>query len=283
MAHTERPPLESPSSLLLYSLSGGVLTITMNNPTRLNGWTMPMMEALKSAFKETAQHPSVKVIILTGEGRYYCAGVNLGATLKIGHPKRLREQIVMHNQALFDAFLDFPKPILVAMNGPAIGASVTSAMLCHGIIAAEEAFLSTPFAALGIPPEGCSSLLFPRLMGEETAQRILGPEGWKPNALEAKELGLIQWVSSADQLLDEASQIAQEWAMNGEVKRFRSDATLTELKATNARESQELADAFLASPFLKSQFSFLWRKKKYGPALSFATLLMTRPLWSRLL
>jgi len=270
------------STLLLRDLDEGVLTLTMNNPRRLNGWTMKMMEAIKSAFNDAAEDPEVKALILTGTGHYYCAGVNLGATLKLGHPKKLHALIVEHNQALFDAFLEFPKPILIAANGHAIGASVTSASLCNGIIAAEDASFSTPFAALGICPEGCSSVQFARLMGEENAQRMLGEEGWKPNAREAKEAGLIEWVSSADSLLDEARKIVQGWIDQGEVRSFRG-GELEELKAVNARESVELADAFLSSPFLKAQLRFLFGKKKYGPASLFGAMLLTRPLWARLL
>ena len=91
-----------------------------------------------------------------------------------------------NNQALFNLFLDFPKPILIAVNGPALGASVTSATLCDGIIASDKATFSTPFAALGVTPEGCSSVQFARLMGEENAERMLGREGWRPGAEEVE-------------------------------------------------------------------------------------------------
>ena len=100
------------------------------------------------------------MLILTGADPYYCAGVNLSATIKPMHPKKLHTLIKSNNQALFDTFLDFPKPIIVAANGPAIGACVTSATLCDAIIASEKATFNVPFAALAIPPEGCSSVHF---------------------------------------------------------------------------------------------------------------------------
>jgi Delta3-Delta2-enoyl-CoA isomerase len=99
-------------------------------------------------------------LILTGTDPYYCAGVNLSATIKPMHPKKLHSLIKANNQALFDVFLDFPKPIMVAANGPAIGACVTSATLCDAIIASEKSTFNVPFAALSIPPEGCSSVHF---------------------------------------------------------------------------------------------------------------------------
>lgn len=242
-----------------------------------------MMDALKEAFRVAAHDADTRVLILTGADPYYCAGVNLAATLSLGHPRKLREMIVEHNQVLFETFLDFPKPLLAAINGPAIGASVTSASLCDGIIASEKATFSTPFGALGIPPEGCSSVHFKRLMGQANAERMLGKEGWKPTAEEAHEAGLIQWVAPHDELLEEADKVAREWIASNVSRSFRGGSTGDELKTVNASESQALADAFLSTPFIKAQFKFLWSKKKWGPAAMFLTMWLSRPLWSRLL
>lgn len=255
----------------------------MNTPGRLNGWTMEMMETLREAFRCAARDEQTRVLILTGADPYYCAGVNLAAIFRLGHPRKLRAMIIEHNQALFDMFLDFPKPLLVAVNGPALGASVTSATLCDGIIASDRAIFSTPFAALGVTPEGCSSVQFARLMGQENAGRMLGKEGWKPSAEEALEAGLIQWVAPHERLGEESRRIALEWVAAGAMRSFRGGSGRDELKAVNARESVALADAFLSAPFIRNQFRFLWSKKKWGPAFMFLTMLMTRPLWSRFL
>ena len=261
----------------------GVTTLTMNTPERLNGWTKEMMDTLKEDFGVAARDDETRVLVLTGADPYFCAGVNLAATLRLDHPRKLHAMIVEHNQALFDAFLDFPKPLLVAVNGPAIGASVTSATLCDGIIASEKATFSTPFGALGIPPEGCSSVHFARIMSQANAERMLGRAGWKPTAEEALEAGLIQWVAPHDKLAEEARHIAQEWIAADATRSFRGGSERDELKAVNASESVALADAFLSTPFLKAQFKFLWSKKKRGPAAMFLTMLVTRPLWSRFL
>ncbi|MFT4978881.1 MAG: peroxisomal 3,2-trans-enoyl-CoA isomerase [Myxococcota bacterium] len=269
-------------ALILRDVRDNVATLTMNNPTRLNGWTGEMMDALKAALREADRDDEVGAVVLTGAGDYYSAGVNLSSTIQPQHPKKLHRFIVEHNQALFDAFLDLDKPILVAANGPAIGAVVTSATLCDGIIASDRATFSTPFARLGITPEGCSSVLFERLMGAD-AVRMLGPEGWKPTAQEALDTGLVGWVVPHDQLADEAHRIAAEWAAGGKMRSFRGDATREELHAVNARESVALADAFLSPAFLDGQYRFLRSRKKHGPALMFLLLRLTHPLWSLLL
>ncbi|MEM9056226.1 MAG: enoyl-CoA hydratase/isomerase family protein [Pseudomonadota bacterium] len=274
---------ETRQNPLLTQTRDGVTTLKMNMPKRLNGWTDGMMKAIAAALEAAAADYATQAVVLTGADPYYCAGVNLAGTLRLGHPRKLHGMIVERNQALFDQFLDFPKPILVAVNGPAIGASVTSATLCDGVIASEKATFSTPFAKLGIPPEGCSSVHFARLMGEANAQRMLGAEGWQPTASEAKEAGLIQWVVPHDQLAGEAQRIAREWVETGATRSYRGGSERDELKAVNAKESRELADAFLSAPFIRAQYEFLSRKKKWGPAFTFLGMLVSRPLWARLL
>jgi enoyl-CoA hydratase/carnithine racemase len=269
--------------LLLSVTTNRVTTLTMNDPRRLNGWTNEMMRALQAALQKAATDDGTAVVVLTGTGRYYSAGVNLGGTLSLGHPEQLRQEIIRHNQALFDMFLDFPKPLLIAVNGPAIGATVTSATLCDGVIAAESATFSTPFFRLGVPPEGCSSVHFARLMGDANAQRMLGKEGFAPTAKEALGIGLITQVVADDVLMVEAQKLAAQWIAEGKGRSFRGGATREELKAVNARESVDLANAFLSPKFLEGQFKFLAAKKKTGPALTFLALRVTRPLWSRLL
>ncbi|GAB3528434.1 enoyl-CoA hydratase-related protein [Photobacterium alginatilyticum] len=271
------------ASHLLTRLTDGVLIMTMNRPKKLNGWTLDMMDALGEAFVKANTNEAVKAVVLTGSGNYYSAGVNLGGSLKLMHPKKLRELIVKNNKALFELFLNCEKPLLIAVNGPAIGASVTASTLANSIIASENATFSTPFAALGITPEGCSSVHFPRLMGEKNAQRMLGSEGWKPKATEALEAGLVQRVVPHEQLMDEAERIARGWVINQEPRQFMAGSQLDDLKTANARESEQLADAFLGADFLREQSRFLWSKKKYAPSMMFFSLWSLRPFWARLI
>merc|ERR1719186_2577812 len=147
---------------------------------------------------------------MTGSDPYYCAGANLSENIKPMHPKKLHTMIMDNNEKLFNYFLDFPKPILVAANGPAIGASVTSASLCDGIIASEKATFLTPFARLSVPPEGCSSVHFERILGKEAAKKMLG-EGWKVSAKEAKAIGLVLDVVSHNDLPQKAQKLAEKW------------------------------------------------------------------------
>lgn len=271
------------SDLVLVAIKNHVATLTMNHPRRLNGWTAAMQAALGTAFDAAAADEEVAALILTGTGRYYSAGADLSGSFRLGHPRALREQIVAGNYELFDRFIRFPKPILIAVNGTALGAPVTSAVLADAIIASERASFSTPFDRLGVPPEGCSSVLFPRLFGEDVAARLFGPEAFQPDAAQALEIGIIQEVVPHDELMERAQRRAEAWVAEGRPRIYRGEATREELENINARESQEVADAFLSAPFLMNQYRFLRSKKKTAPALTFFALALTRPLWARLL
>lgn len=265
-------------------LRNGVATLRMNHPERLNGWTQSMQAALRAELAAAAADSRVKVVVLTGTGEdYYSAGVDLSGALRLGHPRALRQLIVAANRALFEQFIQFPKPILAAVNGRAIGAPVTSATLCDAIIASERARFETPFARVGLPAEGCSSVHLPRLIGEGAAARMLGPEGWAPTAAEALEVGLVDAVVPPDQLAAEAQERAERWAAEGRPRTLRAGATRAELERVNAEESERVADAFLSAEFLTGRYRFARSRRKWKPALAFWALRATRPVWSRLL
>lgn len=271
------------SELLVSEVRNRVLTLRMNNPQRLNGWTQPMQKALRQTLTQAGDDDEVGAVVLTGTGEYYSAGVDLGGALRLMSPKVLHGLIEQGNYQLFDSFVQFPKPIIAAVNGHAIGAPVTTATLCDAIIASDRATFRTPFARFGLPPEGCSSVLFERLLGRETAERILGQEGWRPTAAEALEVGLIDEVVPHDDLLARAQDRAESWLVQGRQRTLKGNSTREELAAANARESKEIADAFLSARFLMSQYRFFRSKNKNGPAMTFLALRVTRPAWSLLL
>merc|ERR1712045_853468 len=187
---------------------------------------------LQSRFKEVVSDPDTKVVVLTGTDPYYCAGVNLSATIQPMHPRKLHNMIFTSNQAVFDQFLDCPKPIIIGANGPAIGACVTSATLCDAIVASEQATFLTPFARLSIPPEGCSSVHFERMLGRQAASRMLN-DGWKPTAAEAAEIGLVKEVVEHERLLARAQELGEKWVVEGKKKEIPGGGSVEEYKAVN--------------------------------------------------
>ena len=132
----------SSSQRLLSSLAANDLVLTerkkkvtrvqMNNPKRLNGWTVTMLTSLFRTLDDLAEDEDTEVVVLTGTDPYYCAGASLNEHFKLMHPRKFHSFIAEQNELLFGKFLNFPKPILIAANGPAVGGAVTSALLCDG-------------------------------------------------------------------------------------------------------------------------------------------------------
>lgn len=199
--------------------SNGVLQFTFDNEKKLNALTIPMIDQLIETLADAAHKEDVLGVVVIGRGKYYSAGADLSSMLQPMAPSKLVVAIRDQNQRVFDSVIEFPKPIIAAVsalcrimlrnvhpptttfltdtllpflqiNGPAIGASVTSATLMDKIIASESASFSLPFAKLGVPPEGCSSVTFREMMGDTNAERILGVENWVPTASEVSELHL---------------------------------------------------------------------------------------------
>ena len=112
---------------------------------------------------------------------------------------------------------------------------------------------------------------------------MLGPEAWKPTAAEAKEAGFVTEVVSHEKLLATAQALGEKWAKEGKVRGMVERGQVEEYKGINAKESKELADAFLSYKFLNAQYEFLSSKGKAGTARAFWVLKTLRPLWSKLL
>merc|ERR1712029_535207 len=277
-------PVKDKDLLLRETSPNGVTLLTMNSPKKLNGWTGPMMMAIRITMAELAKDTNTKVAVITGADPYYCAGVNFGDAIKAGNPAKLHKMVMENNAAIFNAFIQFPKPLIVAVNGPGIGACITSATVADAIIASEKATFATPFARLGVPPEGCSSVHFERIMGKTNAERMLGPEGWTPTAAEAKEAGFVNEVVKHEDLVPRAMALAGEWAASGKAKNFaQGHGTVEEYTKVNWEESHRLADALFSTKFLDNQSKFFKAKGKSQLANMFWALKVTRPAWSFML
>jgi enoyl-CoA hydratase/carnithine racemase len=210
---------------ILYDVKDKVLTITLNRPDRLNAYTGQMQSNLIEAFDKAGKDDDIRAIIVTGAGRGFCAGADLGAggntfNREVRNNKGETEGIKDDPEWMRDgggrttlAIFDCPKPIIAAFNGPAVGVGVTMTLPMDIRIASEEAKFGFVFARRGLVPEAASSWFLPRVVGINKALewtfsgRVFSPE-------EAKEGGLIRSIQPADKLLEEANKIAQEIVEN---------------------------------------------------------------------
>ncbi|XP_048755262.1 enoyl-CoA delta isomerase 2-like [Ostrea edulis] len=154
---------------------GGVFTIKLNRPSKKNAISFEMYDEWVAALKEAAEDRSVVVTVVTGAGDFYCSGNDLGNFMNIPPDgvKAMAENGGVILERFVAAFIDFPKPLIGVINGPALGVSVTVLGLFDAVYATDKATFQTPFSSLGQSPEGCSSYTFPRMMGTAKASELL--------------------------------------------------------------------------------------------------------------
>jgi enoyl-CoA hydratase/carnithine racemase len=193
-----------------------VLTITLNRPERLNAWTPQMGSELIAAFDAADADDDVRAIIVTGSGRGFCAGADLqggGATFDwrerqsgAGVPRDGGGRFTLR-------VFDCTKPVIAAINGPAVGVGATMTLPMDVRLAADDARIGFVFARRGIVPEACSSWFLPRAVGISRAMEWVAT-GRVFSAQEALAGGLVRSLHPKDELLDAARAIAQEITEN---------------------------------------------------------------------
>ncbi len=208
---------------LLYAVEDGIATITLNRPDRLNAFTARMMADLIAAFDETDGDDAVKAVIVTGAGRAFCAGADLasgGSTFDFAastDPLRLEARVngVQRDGGgrLTLRIFDSLKPVIAAVNGPAVGVGVTMQLAMDIRLASTAARFGFVFARRGITPEAASSWFLPRLVGVQTALEWCYTGRVFP-AQEALDKGLVRSLHEPDDLLPGARALAREIADN---------------------------------------------------------------------
>ena len=197
---------------ILLERDDGIATITLHRPDRLNAFTQQMLDDMLVALDITDSDDEVRAVIVTGSGRAFCAGADLGRGGETF--TRDAEPFSMERHAdgggiLSLRLLDSAKPVIAAVNGPAVGVGVTMTLPMDIRLAAEEARFGFVFARRGIVPEACSSFFLPRVVGMAQAAewvysgRVFGAD-------EALGARLVRSVHPADELLGAARALAAE-------------------------------------------------------------------------
>tara|TARA_B100002049_G_C16026786_1_gene352735 strand:+ start:121 stop:1002 length:882 start_codon:yes stop_codon:yes gene_type:complete len=206
---------------IIYKKENQILTITLNRPERLNAFTGQMMDDLITAFDKAGKDDDIRVVVVTGAGRGFCAGADLGAgadtfNRDVRDNKDQRPIKGKNLEWLRDgggrttlAIYECPKPIIAAINGPAVGVGVTMTLPMDIRLASDKARFGLVFARRGLVPEAASSWFLPRIVGISKALewtysgKVFSPE-------EALSGGLIRSVHSSEELLEEAYKISNE-------------------------------------------------------------------------
>lgn len=215
---------------LRYDVADRVLTLTLNRPDQLNAFTVQMANELVDAFHRASEDDEVGAIVVTGAGRAFCAGMDLSVPGNVFGLDETQQPTVgdMHTRlddtAIHDgvrdtggrvtlAIYDCKKPVIAAINGPAVGIGATMTLAMDVRMASEKARIGFVFGKIGIVPEACSSWFLPRIVGISQALEWVYSADIL-DAAEAQRGGLVRSVHAPDQLLPEAIKLAQRFTKN---------------------------------------------------------------------
>lgn len=210
--------LDTGTPELLSTLDEGVLTLTFNRPEARNALSRAVNEALQVQLAKAESNPAVRCIVLTGNGRAFCAGGDVKSMLtrSYNEPGSHTLDEYIHRQrleqrAISGRLFTMPKPTLAAIPGAAAGAGFSIALACDLRIMADSAFLTTAFAKVGFSGDYGGSYFLTRLVGAAKAREMyLLPE--RIDAAQAMALGLTNWVCPADELTQRAQALARRLA-----------------------------------------------------------------------
>jgi enoyl-CoA hydratase/carnithine racemase len=224
-----------PNQETLYNVADRIATITLNRPDKLNAWTAVMEQEVRSAIEEAERDENVRVIILTGAGRGFCAGADmslLSSVVASGVDERVRKQASSSSttgladgvradfRKKYSYFPAVGKPVIAAINGPVVGLGLVIALYCDLRFASDAAKFSTAFARRGLIAEYGLAWILPRLVGHANALDLLFSARLVDSA-EALRMGLVNQVFPQDAFLAKVNEYAREVAANSSPRSTR--------------------------------------------------------------
>lgn len=198
---------------ILFDISDGIATLTLNRPDKLNSFTAEMHGEVRLALEQVAADRSARVLVLTGAGRGFCAGQDLGdrAVAPGGAPVDLGESVEKYYAPLVLSLRALPMPVICAVNGVAAGAGANIALACDIVIAARSASFNEVFCKLGLIPDTGGTYFLPRLIGSARATG-LAMLGDRLSAERAEQWGLIWKCVDNAALAGEVAALAKHFA-----------------------------------------------------------------------
>jgi enoyl-CoA hydratase/carnithine racemase len=265
-----------------YDLKDGIATITLNRPDKLNAWTPNMADEVRHSVGRAGNDPEARVIVITGAGRGFCAGADMtilddtadkgkGGNATVLYPDDVKfpnapgPEIDGMFPGRFTYLFACPKPVIAAINGPCVGMGLILTLYCDFRYVAEDATLSTAFAARGLIAEHGFSWLLPRMVGETAALDLL-LTARKFKGAEAAALGLCNAAVPGDQLASYVNDIAANMAANVSprsmaiIKRQVRLAYRQDLSEALEMANDEMAASFTEADFKEGVRSFMEKR-----------------------
>jgi enoyl-CoA hydratase/carnithine racemase len=267
---------------ILYEVANAIATVTLNRPEKLNAWTMRMGNEVRHAFQQADRDDAVRVIVITGAGKGYCAGADMDMLQGLQRgaagsdagtdPGALAGEDAEGDPSVPEAFrgpysypLGLHKPVIAAINGVAAGLGLSYTLYYDMRIASERARFGTMFSRRGLVAEHGSAWLLPRLIGMHNACDLLF-SGRLINADEALRMGLINRVVPHDALLPTIRELAGEIATQCSprslriMKRQLYGDLFTDLAAAMDEADREMVASFATEDFREGVASFVERR-----------------------
>jgi len=263
------PTEQQQNQPIVRSRNGKIYKIQLNRPQKKNALTPEMYEAITIGLQEAANDPETTITVIEASGDYYCSGNDLSNFTKIKGPEDIPAMAADAKKLLLKfvgTFIDHPKILVALLNGPAVGIAVTTLGLCDLVYAVDTATLHTPFATLAQTPEGCSSYVFPRLMGNSKAMEM-AVLGKVVSAEEAKQRNLVTECFPASNFKQEVSKRIQYYSelppenlkLSKDLLRGMDRKVLHEV---NKKECDLLEQRWQSQECLNAVMSFFTKKSK---------------------
>lgn len=198
---------------VLWEQSGGVGRLTLNRPETLNAWTAELGRELKAIVGGEAADDAIRAVVITGAGRGFSSGADLKAgfdAAEDGRPDIRGELSETYHPAIL-GIRELAKPVIAAVNGPAVGIGCSLALACDLVMAAQSAFFALAFVNIGLMPDGGATAFVPPAVGKARAFEM-APLGERIAAPQALEWGLVNWVYPDEELIEEAENLARRLA-----------------------------------------------------------------------
>lgn len=253
---------------ILAEIEENILTITINRPKKLNALNRETIQELHEVFKEAKEDEKVKVVILTGSGeKAFVAGADISEFADFS-PKEGKRLAAEGQEKLFNYVANFPKPVIAAVNGFALGGGLELAMAAHFRIASENAKMGLPETSLGVIPGYGGTQRLPQLVGKGRAMEMIMTAGMI-DASQALQYNLVNHVTELDQLLEFTENMARKIMKNSMV------AIKGAIKSINANyeagkngfetEIEEFGRSFGTEDFKEGTSAFLNKRKADFP------------------
>jgi 2-(1,2-epoxy-1,2-dihydrophenyl)acetyl-CoA isomerase len=248
----------------------GVGLIQLNRPQKMNAIGALTRKQLGDAIKQVERDDAVRVVVLTGSGRAFCSGADVTEMAQEGAGMRTPEDVgnVLRNEymPMLTRLRTMPKPVIAALNGPAVGIGASYALACDIRIAVPEAYLLEAFVNIGLAPDGGVSWLLPRLAGTGIAYEMFFT-GKPLQAADAYRLGVINRLVPAEKLEDEVRELAGQLASQPTGALAAAKRAVTHALESTYEEALEfesyLQEAQAASPeFAEGVRAFLAKRSK---------------------